>query len=129
MADVYAPKRRRVARMIKRWNTGEVTLTRTTPGTPNPATPWILGTPTTVVYTLYTRVDGVSSDYVDDTTVLATDLMLIVSPKALLDGEVVDIVPEQTDTLTIDGDVKIIKKIEAVPASGAAARFHLFVAS
>jgi len=137
MADVYAPMRRRVARKINRWNTGTITLTRTTPGTPDPTTPWIPGTPTLDVYALDARVDGVSADYVDEETVLVTDLMVIASPKARhtltdgdpADGAVVDIVPRMTDVLLIDGAQKAIKKIEAVPAAGPAARFHIFVAS
>lgn len=128
MVDVYASKRRRVARMIKRWNAGNVTLMRTTPGEPDEATPWEPGEPSTEVYTLRARVDGVAADYVDG-TIIATDLMIIASPKALLADVEVDIVPNMTDVLSIDGAAKIIKKIEAVPAAGPAARFHIFVAS
>lgn len=129
MVDVYAPKRARVAALIKRWSTGTITLTRTTPGMPDPSTPWIPGTSTTTVYTLDARADGVSADYVDEVTILTSDLMVVVSPRARLAGVTVDIVPQITDTLTIDGAVKAIKKIEAVPAAGLAARFHIFVAS
>jgi len=38
-------------------------------------------------------------------------------------------VPVMTDVLTIDGEQRAIKKIDAVPASGPAAMFHLFVES
>ncbi len=135
MADVYDPKRRRVAQLIKKWNTGSVTLTRATLA--SSSTPWIPGEPTLDVYALDARVNGVAAEYVDGTTILATDLMLIVSPKAVhtltdgeaADGAVVDLVPGVRDTIQIDGVEKIIKKIEAVPAAGAAARFHIFVAS
>lgn len=127
--DRYASKRRRVARIIAKWNTGTVTLTRTTPGTPDPSTPWIPGSPSTATYTLQARVDGVAADRIDGTTILATDLMVIASPRATLAGVAVDLVPQITDTLAIDGAVRAIKKIEAVPAAGAAARFHLYVAS
>jgi hypothetical protein len=120
---------RNVARQIGRYGTGAVTLTRTTTGTPDPATPWIPGTPTTAVYTLSARVDGVVAEHVDGTTILATDLMVIASPQATLEGAPVDLVPGLSDTLTIDGAAKAIKKIDAVPAAGAAARFHIFVAS
>jgi hypothetical protein len=120
---------RNVARQIGRYGSGTVTLTRTTTGTPDPATPWIPGTPTTAVYTLSARVDGVVAEHVDGTTILATDLMVIASPRATLEGEPVDLVPGLSDTLTIDGAAKAIKKIDAVPAAGAAARFHIFVAS
>lgn len=120
---------RNVVRQINRYGTGTVTLTRSTPGTPDPSTPWIPGAPTTAVYTLAARVDGVVADQVDGTTILATDLMVIASPKATLAGASVDIVPQISDTLSIDGVTKVIKKIEQVPAAGAAVRYHLFVAS
>lgn len=128
--DRYAAKRRRVARIISEWNTGTITLTRTTTGAPDPSTPWTPGAPTTAVFTLAARVDGVTADYVDGTTVLATDLLVIASPKARdAGGDVVDIVPTMADEIAIDGAAKVVKKIEAVPAAGPAARFHIFIAS
>jgi len=137
MADPYATKRARVAKIIKRWNTGAVTLTRKTPGTPDPETPWVPGSPTLDVYALDARVDGVAAEYVDGKTILATDRMAIVSPKAVhtltdgdpADGATVDIVPRMSDTLSLDGAPVVVKKIEAVPAAGLAARFHIFIAS
>jgi len=102
-----------VAALLKRWNTGTVTLTRSA-----------------TTYTLDARVNGVGAEYIDDETILSTDLMLIVSPKARNGSTVVDLVPSiNGDVLRIDGAVRIIKKIEAVPAAGPAARFHIFVAS
>ncbi len=130
MTDPYASKRARVAAKIKLWSTGTVTLTRSTPGTPDPSTPWIPGTPTTATYTLDARVDGVIAEYVNDTTILATDEMVIASPKARdADGNVVDLEPRQSDTLAVDGAARVIKQIKAVPASGQAAMFHIIVAS
>lgn len=137
MADPYTSKRRRVARIIGKWKTGTVTLTRSTPGTPDPATPWIPGTPTLDVYELDARIDGVTADQIDGTTVLATDLVVIASPKARhtesdgenADGAVTDIVPKITDALSIDGDVKVVKRIQPYPAAGLAALFHIFIAS
>lgn len=130
MPDRYAYARSRVADTLAVWKTGTVTLTRSTPGTPEAETPWIPGTPTTTVYTLDARVDGATADYIDGATVIATDLMVIASPKAAdPDGAIVDIVPEMGDVLTIDGALKAIKKVDAVPAAGDAAMFHIFVAS
>lgn len=137
MSDVYAPKRARVAAILKRWNTGTVTLTRSTPGTPDPETPWIPGEPSVDVYGLDARVDGVTADQIDGTTILATDLSVIASPKArhlTTDGEdaydaVVDIVPTVNDTLEIDGEQKAIKRVQSVPAAGPAALYQIFVAS
>lgn len=137
MADRYAYVRRRNALKIERWNTGTITLTRSTPGTPAAETPWIPGEPTLDVYAIDARLNGVAAEYVDGTEILATDRMAIVSPKAVhtltdgnpADGATVDIVPQMSDTLSIDGHVAVVKKIEPVPAAGAAARFHIFIAS
>lgn len=129
MSDVYAYARERTIAALDKWASGTITITRTTTGTPDPATPWIPGTPTTATYTLQARVDGVAAEYVDGTTILATDLMVIASPRATLAGATVDFVPQVSDTLSIDGVTRTIKKIEAVPAAGAAVRFHIFVAS
>lgn len=136
--DRYASKRRRVARVIAKWKTGDITLTRSTPSEPEDAAkPWVPGTPTLDVYALDGRVDGVAADQIDGTTIKATDLVVIASPKARhmlsdgapADGAVVDIVPNETDTLTIDGAAKVIKRVVAYPAAGPAALFHIFVAS
>jgi hypothetical protein len=134
----YSYASRRAARRIREFNTGTVTLTRTTRAAPEDETPHIPGEVTsTDVYTLDARVDGVTADYVNDTTIVATDLDVLASPKAThtltngeaADGAVVDIVPEMTDVLHIDGEPKAIKQITAVPAAGAAVMFHIFVAS
>lgn len=136
--DRYASKRRRVARVIGRWTTGDITLTRSTPGTPeDPAQPWVPGTPTLDVYTLDGRVDGVTADQIDGTTITATDLVVIASPEArhtltdgqAADGAVVDIVPTVSDVLGIDGADKVIKRVVQIPAAGQAAMFHIFIAS
>jgi len=130
--------RARVADIISERASGTITLTRPTPGTPDdPAKPWVPGLPTTDTYALSARVDGVTADQLDGTTILATDLVVIASPKArhtmigeeAADGAVVDIVPTTSDTLEIDGRKKAIKRVVAYPAAGPAALFHIFVAS
>lgn len=119
-----------VDRLIKRYGSGTVTLVRATAGAPDADTPWVPGAPSLDVYTLDARVDGVTADHLVDTSIVATDLVVIASPKATASsGAVVDIEPRMTDTLQIGGVPKAIKKIEAVPAAGPAARFNLFVAS
>lgn len=135
--DRYAAKRRRVARVIAKWNTGTITLTRTTAAASEPETPWIPGEPSTDVYALDARLDGVTADMIDGTTITATDLVAITSPRArhtlsngeAADGAVADIVPTESDILTIDGREKTIKRVVAYPAAGPAALFHVFIAS
>jgi len=137
MADAYAYVRGRVARRIKQWSTGTVTLTRSTPGERDAEKPWLVPTATLDVYALDARVDGVIAEYVNDTTIFATDEMVIASPKArhtlsdgeAADGAISDIEPRMSDTLQIDGATRIVKQIKALPAAGQAAMFHIVIAS
>lgn len=129
MSDPYAFARERTAGALSRLSTGTVTLTRVTRADPDPSTPWKPGAVTsTAVYTLDARADGTAGEYADGSTVLAADRMVIASPRATLNGAAVEIIPEMTDTLTIEGEANVIKRIDAVPAAGAAVRFHIFVA-
>lgn len=116
------------ARMIKSRGTS-ITLNRTTNAPSDPSTPWIPGAPTTAVYTLDAFVKGATEQYIDGTTVLASDLMVVASPKATLAGAAVDVVPQMGDVLSIDGKAREIKRILPAPAAGTAALFRMFVAS
>lgn len=135
--DSYANARERVAAALETWKTGTVTLSRTAFGDPDPATPWLHGAPTVDVYTLDAKVDGVVAAQIDGTTVLATDLVVIASPRARhtssdgepADGAVVEIEPQMTDQISVDGRPRVVKRVVAYPAAGAAALFHIFVAS
>jgi hypothetical protein len=129
MSDAYAYARTRTAAVLALWNAGTIVLKRVTTAAPEDATPWVPGSPTTVEYALDARVDGMVEGDMTDSRISMSDLKVIVSPKARLSGAVVDIVPVITDLLVVDGVDKVIKKIEAVPASGDAARYHLFVAA
>lgn len=120
----------RFARMLGNLGRGTITLTREIRAQSDPETPWRPGAVTsTAVYTLDARADGTAGEYADGTTVLATDRMVIASPRATLNGTVVDLVPFITDTLSIDGEAKVIKKIDAIPAAGSAVRYHIFIKS
>jgi hypothetical protein len=112
MVDRYAYYRGRVAAKLKEFNTGTVTLTRGSD-----------------VYTLDARVDGVISQYLTDTTIRGTDRMVIASPLAMLNGAAAAIVPRQEDVIRIDGKRHTTVKIEAVPAAGDAAMFHIVIRS
>lgn len=131
MPDRYTYARSRVAAKLAEFSIGTVTLTRSAPGEPEDAQkPWIPGPPTETVYALDARVDGVSAEYVDGTLIVASDRVVITSPQArAADGAVVDIVPQMGDVIHVDGEPKAVKKVEAVPAAGPAARFHVFIAS
>jgi hypothetical protein len=97
-------------RMLARFAQGAVVLTRTTPGTPDPSTPWIPAAPTVATYTLDATVNGVSKEFVDGTTIVATDLEVTA---AAFGTE-----PGPGDTLSIDGKVVTIVKQMRIPAAG-----------
>lgn len=135
--DALASVRDRVAGIIAERQTGEIMLARSTIAASEPETPWIPGEAVRDVFALQGRADGVTADMIDGTVVTATDLVVVVSPKARhtmtgdeeADGAIVDIVPTATDTLEIDGQEKTIKRVVALPAAGPAAMFQIFVAS
>ncbi len=131
MADRYDYARSRNIAKLAEFNTGVITLTRTTRAAPDTDAPWVPGEATSVdVYTLDARVDGVSADFVDGTLILATDRVVIASPVATdADGAAVSIVPLMSDTLQIDGAAAAIKRIEAVPSAGDAVRFNIYIGS
>lgn len=116
------------ARMIREKG-GSITLTRTALAASDPATPWVPGASTETVYTVDAFVTGVTEQFIDGTTVLASDLMVVMAPKATLAGSPVDIAPLMTDTLTIGGTVKAIKRIAPAPVAGPPALYRIFVAS
>ena len=123
------------ARMIAR--TGKtITLTRTTRAAG--AVPWERGAViANHVYEFPAKILGAAAQYVDGSVVTASDLLVIAGAKArhiLTDGEsadgaVVDLAPQMTDLLQIDGTDKVIKKIVVAHEGSAVAMYRLFVAS
>lgn len=112
MVDRYSYARSRVAKKLQEFNTGVVTLTRGSD-----------------VYTLDARVDGVAAEYLADTTIRATDRMIIASPQATLSGAAAAIVPRLTDIIRIDSKQATVKQIKAIPSAGSAAMFHIVIGS
>ncbi len=138
MVDRYAYARKRVALRAAQFNTGTVTLTRTTSAAPEEETPWIPGEPTLDVYALDAIVSDVAAEYVSGTLVKASHLMVVASPRARhveSDGEpvedtpVVDLVPTMGDVIKIDGAAKDILRIVPAPAADGAAVIQIFVAA
>jgi hypothetical protein len=107
------------SRLLARFAQGTVTLTRTTPGTPDPSTPWIPAAPTVATYTLDATVAAVGDKFVDGTTILATDRMVTA---AAFGTE-----PGPGDTLSIDGKVVTIVKQMRVPAAGTLVAWRFIV--
>lgn len=122
--------------LLGEFGQGTVTLTRSTPGAVDPEHPEIFPEVTTETYELDAVVRGVSQKHIDGTAIVAGDLVATCSPLArhtlsdgeAADGAVVDISPEMTDTIAIDGAVKTVKKISPIPAAGTPAVFMIFIA-
>ena len=106
----YARMQGTASRLLNRFAQGTVSLTRTTPGSSSPSTPWIPGEATTVTYSLDATVKGVSKEFIDGTTIVATDLEVTA---AAFGAE-----PEPGDTLSIDGKAVTILKQVRIPAAG-----------
>lgn len=120
----YARMQATASRLLNRFAQGAITLTRTTAGASDPETPWIPGTPTTATYDLDATVAAVTVDqanakYIDGTVITSADLVVTCAVPA--------VVPQLTDTVTIDGAVRTIKKIVRLPAAGTVVAFKLFV--
>lgn len=116
-------------RLLRGQRLGTITLSRITraadeaPGQPGDLT-------ATTVYTLDAVARGVTAGQVDGTLILASDLMVVASPKArTASGAIVELEPTTSDTLSVDGAAQVIKKVQQVPAAGPAASYRIFVAS
>ena len=117
MADVASEE-------LAEFKQGVVTLTRVTPGTPDPLTPWLPGTPTTASHDLDATVAAVTVDqanakFIDGTVITTADLLVTCAVPA--------VIPAMTDTLTLDGAVRTIKKIVVIPAVGTAVAVKIFI--
>jgi len=109
-------------RLLNRFNQGVIELHRTTAGTP--INEWTPGEDITVTYTLdataaAVTVDQANAKYIDGTVITTADLVVTCA--------VPSIVPAMTDTLTIDGVAKTIKKIVQLPSAGVPVAFKIFV--
>lgn len=107
-------------RLMKRFKQGVVSLKRTTPGEPDPATPWIPGVPTVTTYPLDATVRRVEQKYVDGTLIVATDNQVTFAVPA--------VEPAMTDVLVIDGSEHVMKDLRPLPAAGTAVAYIAFVA-
>lgn len=110
--------------LLAEFKQGAVTLTQTTRGSPDPATPWIPGAPTETTYNLSATVgaayvSNASATYDDGTLILASDLIVTCAAPP--------VAPEMGSTVTIDERGYSIKQITALPAGGTPAAYKIFV--
>lgn len=116
------------ARMIAEKG-ARLTLTRTAEGPSDP--PWQPGAPTTTAIEFDGFVRNVAAELIDGTNIVASDLMVVASPRAtrVSDGASIDLAPQMTDTIDIGGSTKTIKRILPAPGAGSAAIYRIIVGS
>ena len=112
----YMGLQRRTIRIMSNASQGTVVYTITGPATgpewnPTPGAP--------VSYTLDATVQGVEADYVDGSLILATDKQVTC---AVFGAE-----PSLAGTITIDGKVCQIVRVDKVPGAGTVIAWRIFV--
>jgi hypothetical protein len=119
MSSFYAEMQDVASELLSEFKQGVVTLKR--PGTTiqgvNPWDPPIASD--TVEIMLDATVRGVASQFVDGSTIMATDLQVMIA--------VPSVEPSMTDQLMIDGKAVQVLRIDPVPAAGAPAAYRLIV--
>lgn len=93
---------------------GQITLTRTTPGAPNPATPWEPTAPTVTTVSIKGAVRGV------DAKLVGTDFggTVIVASDRVAICEAPSMTYTSGDVLAVDGRAVHILAVENIPAAG-----------
>ena len=112
------------AGLLAEFKQGVVMLMQMTPGTPDPATPWIPGEPTETTYELDATV---SAAYVNNASATYEDGSLILASDLIVTCAVPPVAPQMGDRLAIDGRSYSIKQVNALPAAGTPAAYKIFV--
>lgn len=108
MSDFYADMRDAAGGLLKEFTQGTVRLVR--PNDSDGDSPWTSGGGDPQSYDLSATVKGVSTEYVDGTTILASDLEVTAAP--------VEVTPQMSDHILIDGTRYEIVQLIAIPAAG-----------
>jgi hypothetical protein len=116
MSDFYGRLQGTASRLMAKFSQGQVVYTIT--GAPTgPAWNPTPGAP--VSYTLDATVQGVDADYVDGSLILATDKQVTCAVFA--------VEPLLAGTITIDGKVCQIVRVDKVPGAGTVIAWRIFV--
>lgn len=128
MADFYSEMNQMARDLLKPTSQGglgqgEITLSRTTPGTPDEDEPWVPVEPTVTTETLDGAVRGVDKRLVGteagSTVILASDLIAICTVPTM--GYTAG------DVLSVDGVPVHIVSVENIPAAGIAAAVRFII--
>ena len=108
MADFYERMQATATRLLTKYKQGSVIFRRIsiTAG----SNPWDASVGSSVDYTLKCAVEPVHQKYIDNSTVLSTDRQVLFSS--------LEIEPENTDQIIIDGKTFEIKKLMRYPSAG-----------
>lgn len=128
MADFYSDMKDFVSEILSPTSDnglgqGNLTLTRTTPGTPDEDEPWVPVEPTVTTETLDGAVRGVDKRLVGteagSTVILASDLIAICTVPTM--GYTAG------DVLSVDGTPVHIISVERIPSAGVAAAVKFLI--
>lgn len=128
MGDLYSQLAAVAAQMLAPTSQGglgqgQIILSHSVPGTPNPSAPWEPVTPTVTTETLKGAARGVDKKLVGTEVggqvILASDRQVICAPPSI----------QYTagDTLSIDGKPVHILSVESIPAAGVASAIRFVV--
>ena len=125
VADFYTDMQNIATSVLTEFKQNTAVLNRLTYAAPDPSTPWLIPAPTITNYTLKATASVVYADqgsakYIDGKNILGSDIVVTCAVPA--------VEPVMSDTITLDGGVKAIKKITQIPALGVAVVYKLFVA-
>ena len=122
MSDAfYAEMADTALEVIDEFRQGVLLLDRRTP-VKGPQ-PWDPDVPTYQSFPVVGTVQAIDRRYVDGTTIVATDRIVIVPANSLP----VSVVPQLGDRLTIDGVKNTIKRVIRVPEAGVIIVYRLIV--
>jgi len=96
--------------LLTEFKQGTVVLIKSTPGTVDPAKPWIPVAGSTTNYTLNATVRPVSKKFIDGTSIIATDSEITFAHPG------VEVLPG--DKFTIDGKQVVTLLVKRIPEAG-----------
>lgn len=119
MSDFYQRMKTNVAdKLLGQFKQGNIQLVRRE--VVPPVNSWDAPTITDVTYQLDAIASGVAQEYIDGTTIVATDLQVV---SAVPDG----VIPAAGDIIKIDGKNTTLLRIIPVPAAGLTVAYKFLV--
>jgi hypothetical protein len=114
----YARMQATADRLMQRFKQGTITLSRATSTVPDPNEPWNT-VPTTAVFTLKATARSVEENFINGTSINASDIEITAGPKATNEaGADVDLDVQPGDVVAIDGVSVSTVEVVRIPAAG-----------